>query len=282
MLVVLALAAVLVGLKTWYQLDVRATERAWRRLAMGSDAPVARFDVSMVDDMPDAARRMFLYMIRPGAPLSTVSIVRMQGEIGFGTRAEPGYMNMRAEQILAPPAGFIWRVSAGEGMTRFRGSDGAVMDDSWSRFWLLGTLPVVQAGGNADHLRSAFGRMAGEAVFWTPAALLPGDGIAWQAVDDDTARVSVSAAGLTQTVDVTVDADGRPTQIVLPRWSDANPGKVFREQPFGGTLHDFRWFGGYRVPTRVEAGNLFGSDDYFPFFKANVEDVEFVHGGPLH
>lgn len=30
---------------------------------------------------------------------------------------------------------------------------------------------------------------------------------------------------------------------------------------------------GYRLPTRVECGNHFGTDDYFPFFKAEIADI---------
>jgi hypothetical protein len=100
--------------------------------------------------------------------------------------------------------------------------------------------------------------------------------VSWTAVDGDTARVSVEVGGLAQTVDVTVREDGRPTMIVFPRWTDANPDRTFRLQPFGGYLHDFHEFDGYRIPTRIEAGNLFGTEGYFPFFKAVVDDVRFL------
>ena len=38
---------------------------------------------------------------------------------------------------------------------------------------------------------------------------------------------------------------------------------------------EFREFDVFNVPTRVEGGNHFGTDDYFPFFKAarNVHAV---------
>jgi hypothetical protein len=38
-----------------------------------------------------------------------------------------------------------------------------------------------------------------------------------------------------------------------------------REQPFGGYLSDFREVNGYRLPMRVEGGNLIGTGDYLPF-----------------
>ena len=48
------------------------------------------------------------------------------------------------------------------------------------------------------------------------------------------------------------------------RWSNANPEKVYRLQPFGAVMSDFREVGGYRLPFRVEAGNMFGTDELFP------------------
>jgi hypothetical protein len=86
----------------------------------------------------------------------------------------------------------------------------------------------------------------------------------------------VSFQGLLQTVDVAVAEDGQPTSVVFPRWTDANADKEFRIQPFGGYLYDFQWFDGYCLPTRVEAGNFFGTADYFPFFRVQVDSVEFV------
>src|SRR6056297_3336784 len=38
----------------------------------------------------------------------------------------------------------------------------------------------------------------------------------------------------------------------------------------GGYLSAFRKFAGYRLPSHVEAGNHFGTDEYFPFFVADV------------
>ncbi len=130
---------------------------------------------------------------------------------------------------------------------RFSGSDGFDGDTSWVRFWFLRTIPIVRAGGSTDHVRAAFGRVVAEAVFWAPAALLPKDTVSWEAVGADVARATVNYNGMVQTVNVTVADDGRPTMVVIPRWSDANPEKTYRLQPFGGFLSEFREFDGYRL-----------------------------------
>ncbi len=269
------LVATVGGLLLWRQLDHRADRAEMARLRALQPAEPVRFDPAMVAGLPEPARRYFGHAIAPGTPLWTVAEIAMEGRFSLGTKEAPGYMDMRATQVLAAPQGFVWKMAGGRGAMRMSGSD----TGGWTRFWLAGLVPVARLGGDADHARSAFGRYVAEAVFWTPAALLPGPGVSWEAVDPDTVRVTVRHAGphgkLVQLVEVTVDPGGRPVRVVFPRWSDANPERVHRIQPFGGHLSEFREFDGFRLPTHVEAGNHFGTEDYFPFFVADVADVRF-------
>ncbi|OAB60395.1 hypothetical protein AY599_20350 [Leptolyngbya valderiana BDU 20041] len=252
----------------WRQFDHRADGVAWDHLAELARGEGQRFDLSMVADLPEPARRYFAFTIVPGTPIRTALRIEMTGQLGNGTKDAPNHKKMQASQILAPPHGLVWKVKA----SALSGSDGAMPDGSWTRFWLFDLLPIVRAGGG-DHHRSAFGRVVAEAAFWAPASLLPGDHVRWEAVDDDTARAIVEFGGFTQAVDITVDASGAPTQVVIQRWSNENTKKVFREQPFGGYPSGYQMFDGYRLPTHVEGGNHFGTPDYFPFFIANVSEI---------
>jgi hypothetical protein len=267
-LIVLVLG--LIGLAVLLVLDRRADGAEWDRLAALQPAEPVPFAEELVVDLPEPARRYFTYTILPGTPLLPVAIIEMAGRFSLGTRENPNYQPMQARQILAAPEGFVWAMRARGGMP-VSGSDAA----HWTRFRIFGLIPVARQGGDADHTRSAFGRYVGEAVIWTPAAVLPGPGVTWGAVDADTARVTVRHENLEQSVDVTVDAEGRPVEVSFQRWSNANPEKVHRLQPFGAKMSDFREVGGYRLPFRVEAGNMFGTDAYFAFFLAEVTEIRF-------
>ena len=272
--IVAAAAVVLVALFGWRRADITSERIAWQNLTARQPAEPAIFDFSMVAALPEPARRFFKFAIAPGTRLHTVAEITMEGEFSLGNKSKPDYMPMHAKQILAAPHGFVWKVRAGDRVW-FTGSDGAVDGESWSRFWLLGILPVARAGKTVDHLRAAFGRFAAEAVFWTPAALLPGDNLRWEAIDDACCRVVLTHMSLEQAVDLTVDDEGRPVKVVFQRWSNANPENAFQFQPFGGYLSDFKEFNGFRLPTRVEAGNFFETDNYFAFFKAVITTVRF-------
>lgn len=267
-LLVLFLAIAVLAL--WRHSDRRADRAEMDRLIATQPSEPERFSLEMVADLPEPARRFFAFAIAEGTPLATVALIEMEGRFGMGDKADPGYLPMRAKQVLAAPEGFVWAMTSG-GAMRMAGSDSG----TWTRFWLFGLAPVARFGGNADHARSAFGRYVAEAVFWTPAAVLPGPNVIWEPVSENVARFAMRRGELEQSVEVTVDAEGRPQHVSFMRWSDANPDKVHRLQPFGGYLSEFRDFGGFTLPTHVEAGNMFETDDYFPFFIADITDVTF-------
>lgn len=269
------IAAISIALSAWRWSEVRAEREVVERLFSWQPATPAIFDPALVAELPEPARRYFEFAIAPGTPLVTVAAISMEGDFSLGDKDQPGYMPMRARQVIAAPHGFIWQVQAGTSL-RLSGSDGALEGTSWSRFWLYGFIPVARAGDNADHARAAFGRYIAEAVFWTPAALLPADNIQWQAIDKDTARVTVRYKQMVQAVDLYLDEDGKPRKVIFQRWSDANPDKVYQLQPFGGYLSHFRNFSGYQLPTRIEAGNFFDTDNYFPFFRVDVAAIDFT------
>lgn len=269
-IVLLLAGGLLLALAGLAALDRRADRAEWVRLAALQPADPPTFAPGMVEGLPDPARRYFTFAIRPGTPLHRVAELEMRGAFGLGAKDRPGYRAMAARQILAAPDGFVWAMRARGGLP-VAGSDSA----RWTRFRILGLIPVARMGGTPDHARSAFGRYVAEAVFWTPAALLPGPGITWEQAGPDTARVTVTHGALSQAVDVAVDAEGRPLRVTFQRWSNANPDKRYRLQPFGGTLSDYREVSGFRLPFHIEAGNMFETPEYFPFFIAEITAIRF-------
>ncbi|MFA8443969.1 DUF6544 family protein [Yoonia sp.] len=268
------LAVAVAGLFAWRMSDHQADRREMDRLIASQPSNPERFAIGMVADLPEPAQRYFAFTIAEGTPLHTVAHIEMQGQFSLGTQEAPNYMDMKATQILAPLTGFVWKMSGGSGLMRMSGSDTGL----WTRFWLAGLAPVARFGGDADHARSAYGRYTAEATIWAPAAILPGPSVSWEPLGENAARVIIRHDGFDQAVDLTVDAEGKPVEIVFQRWSNANPEGVHQLQPFGALVSDFRDVEGYRLPFRVEAGNMFGTDAYFPFFLADVTEIKFPGG----
>lgn len=160
-------------------------------------------------------------------------------------------------------------------MMTVSGSDGLADGKAWTRFWVNGTLPVAQEASSPDMVRSAGFRGAAEAALWLPSTLLPRNGAVWEEAGSDQARVTTSGGGHPVTLLLTLGPDGAVREIVGQRWSNANNDKVFRLQPFGGTVAAERLFAGFTVPSEVAMGNHYGTDDYLPFFQARVTGISY-------
>jgi len=270
MAILLPTAGIL-GLLFWRYRDIRIERTAWADLRLRAGPIGPAFEPALTQELPEPARRYFEYSIAPGTALVSAVEIEMTGELGLGSRTKPGYTAMHAHQILVPPKGLVWQARTGA----ISGSDGITPETSWTRFWLFNLFPLVRVSGTADHHRSAFGRVTCEGAFWVPSSLLPGRDVTWESVGENVVRACVIHGARSQSIDLTIEPDGRASRVVIQRWSNANADKVFREQPFGGYLSNYREFGGYRLPTHVEGGNLIGTDDYFPFFKADVTAIRF-------
>ncbi len=271
----IALFVIITFLAVWRLINERRTTYVWQQLKGLGHPDNDVFDPDHIADLPEPARRFFLRSIKKGTNIRTCVELDMLGEISLGTKEKPNYMPMQARQILSFPFGFIWKVSAGKGVMRFAGSDAAHPNGSWSIFWFLGIIPVARAGGNPDHRESSFGRYMSEAVLWLPSSILPSKYTVWEKIGQDTARVTITYQKMEVSVDIVVNEFGDLTTISFGRWSNENEERVFKRQPFGGYLSEYKDFDGYRLPTKIEAGNHFGTDDYFPFYKVKITDVKF-------
>lgn len=273
-LVALLLAAIAFGF--WVHARDRAQARTvWAALEDAREIEPQHYDPAMVAELPEIARRYFARAIEPGAPLHRV--VRLEMEGSFIMNGNP--MPMTARQILAPPAqGFVWQAEVGAGLMQFAGSDGYQhaqgIQDSWTKFWLRGLIPLARVGGTEDHARAAATRVMLEAI-WAPANLLPQFGADWVQTGPDSAEVRFADVEGIEPMQITLDAEGNPIEVWALRWTDATPERVHRLQPFGGRMLEMGRHQGFLVPTRVELGNMWGTPDYAPFFLATITSAEF-------
>lgn len=174
----------------------REEDRAWAAIAGGSVRDVDRFDPTMLEGLPQPARRYLAHAIAPGTPLHRTVELEMRGTFLLGdTRESATPYDMRARQILAPPNAFVWRPSMRSGAMTITGSDGLQGGEAWTRFWLVGLVPVANVRRRSDDMiRSAAFRSAMEGI-WAPTTLLPQHGAQWRELGPDRARVVVQTVG---------------------------------------------------------------------------------------
>lgn len=256
--------------------DMARAERAYAGLLAAPPLAQGRYDPAQVADLPDVARRFFAHAIAPGTPLPSVVRLTMDGTFLLGERdAFQGY-EMTARQALRASDELVWMARMRSGAMTITGSDALVDGEAWTRFWLMGALPVGHAASSPDLVRSALFRAVVESAIWLPGSLLPGNGAQWAQTGQDDAQVTITRVAPAIVIDLRLDEAGAVREIVGQRWSNANADKVFRLQPFGGTASEHRSFQGITVPTEVAVGNHYGTADYLPFFQARITDARYA------
>jgi hypothetical protein len=241
--------------------------RLWEELARPADTH-ERFRPERLGGLPGAARRFLAHAIRPGAELATTTLLRMTGSLRLGGK----WLPFEAEQVLAPPRGFVWRARVRRGLLRFSGADYYAAGSGAVDFRLWGLIPVARASG-PDTSRAARGRLAAES-FWLPSSLLR---VEWRAVDEGTAEAVVEVDGARIPVHLAVDAEGRLRGVAMQRWGDQTEDRRFALIPFGGDVEDERRFGDYTIPTKVRVGWWYGTAKFpeHEFFRATIVSAEF-------
>lgn len=257
-----------------YRQRMAEAEQAWAAIAAAAPQSGETFDPAMVADLPEVAQRYFTHAIAPGTPLATTVELTMEGAFLLGDKDKAQHYEMRARQILAPPHAFVWLAEMSAGPLSISGSDGLLDGEGWTRFWMFKTIPLVQGAGGPDLNRGAAARPALEAI-WAPASLLPQNGARWEQTGQDSARVTFGSGDAAIDMDLTLDPGGRPLSMSAMRWSNVNPDKTYRLQPFGGTLDAETTFAGFTIPSVVNVGNHFGTADYFPFFQATITGARY-------
>ena len=102
-LVIAALLLVaLVSLWVLRLVDRRADLTEWKRLAALQPRRPVLFDMEMVADLPEPARRYFEYTIAPRTPLLPVVVIEMTGKFSLGNRSTEAETSRLGRRRPAP------------------------------------------------------------------------------------------------------------------------------------------------------------------------------------
>lgn len=275
-LAILILSTVVVA--TIYHAKYRAqraeTLEVWSQIEAMADSNSYGFDPESVSDLPEIAQRYFNHAIAPGTPLAKTVELDMSGVFHLGDAAAHKTFAMEARQILSPPWAFVWLPTLKSGPMTIMGADSYFDGQGAMHFWMQGLIPLVQVANNEDINHAAAMRPMIESV-WSPASLLPENGAIWTQTGPDTAEIRFANDPYDMAMNITLSPEGTVQSVVGMRWSDANSEKIYRLQPFGGRMLAEKTFGGYTIPSQLEVGNHFGTDDFFAFFVATVGKANF-------
>ena len=236
--------AAAVGTRRWN----RATARAVARLdAPPRDEahPPATYDPAQLDGLPAPVVRYLSFALLPGQPLVRRARVEHRGEF----LVAPGRWRpfTSVEHFVVRPPGFVWDAAIRSApLVVVRVRDGYHRGVGSMRAAVGALVPVTDQRGTPEMAEASLQRYLAEAP-WVPTALLPGAGVVWTAVDDGTARATLTDRGVSASVDFHVGAGGELLRVSALRHRDVDGTPV--PTPWVGRSWDYRRLEGMMVPT---------------------------------
>lgn len=221
-------------------------------------AAPSRYDPRELDGLPAPVQRYFRAVLSPGQPVVTAATLEHRGEFDMG-EAQPNWKPFTSEQriVAAAPArpGFVWnaRIAFVPGLA-VRVHDAYVAGAGRLRAAVAGLFTVADLPSSPELAEGELMRYLAEAA-WVPTALLPSQGVRWDAVDERSARATLVDGSTRVTLTFTFGADAFIESVRAEARGRTVAGRTV-PTPWEGRWSDVQPQGGMRVPMSGEVAWL--------------------------
>jgi hypothetical protein len=273
---------VIAGLGLTYA--VTAAFGAWRwsggtrdlvaQLEEGRVAPaVSRYHEAELTGLPAPVQRYFRAVLTDGQPIVTGVTLTQSGMFNLGRTADQWKPFTATQHFITTRPGFVWDAN----ITMFPGVPVRVVDafiagEGLLRPTILGLYGLGTVQGKGEIARGELLRHFAESV-WFPTALLPSQGVVWAAVDDSSARATMTDGPISVTMLFRFGADGLVTTIrVDGRATTVDGATVLMPWECRMSKHQTR--GGMRVPLTGEVLYITPLGEK-PYFRGTIETIEY-------
>jgi hypothetical protein len=224
-----------------------------------------------IERLPEPVQRYLRYAVPEGHP--PIRIARLTQEGVFRTAVGQKWMPMQAEQCFTPnPPAFVWQAKVRPAPLLW-----IAVRDTYDRkrgnvlVRLLSTMPLADATGPEIDVSSLIRYLA--EMVWFPTAFLDDSRIAWEAIDANRARATITDGALRGSLVCTFDGEGKMTRCTTgERYMMA--GKRVTGERWTGHFRRYEEREGFRIPTEIEAEwNLAGGD--FSYGRIRVTGIAY-------
>ncbi|MEK0179684.1 MAG: hypothetical protein EAZ78_09510 [Oscillatoriales cyanobacterium] len=166
------------------------------------------YDQKEIEGLPAPVQRFFRTVIKDGQPIVAAVKLSQQGQFNL-SETEDKWMPFTATQIaIAQRPGFDWdaRIQMAPGVNAFV-HDTYLLGEGNLHASLLGLFTVAKMHGTPELNQGELLRFFAEAT-WYPTALLPSQGVLWEAIDDTSARGTLTDGTTTVSLVFTFNAEG--------------------------------------------------------------------------
>jgi hypothetical protein len=213
-------------------------------------------DFRELEGLPQPVQRYFRAVLEEGRPMVSGAYLQHEGTFNLGEGAEDRWRPFASDQVVVTRRpGFVWngRVAMMPGLP-VRVHDAYAAGEGVLHASVLGLFPVVDVRGPGEIAEGELMRFFAEAA-WYPTALLPSQGVRWEAEDDRSARATLQEGDTAITMLFTFDDEGLIDTVSNMERGRTVGGEVV-PTPWRGRFWNYEERGGMRVPLDGEVAWL--------------------------
>lgn len=154
--------------------------------------------------------------------------------------------------------------------------DGYLAGEGAMHGTLAALVPVVNQRGTPNIAAGELLRYLAEAPL-LPTALLPREGVSWQAISESTARATLADGATTVSCDVSFSERGEIVRISAVRYRDADGKAVLT--PWIGHWRDYRRVNGMMIPMSGEVEWVL-PEGALPYWRGRTLDAQYEFALP--
>ena len=269
----LVLVAVLVCARLYGAYRWNAGTQELRARLEASRAPVRPLTVDFRElaSLPVPVQRYFRVVLEEGQPMVAGVRVRHAGTFNMGETTDQWKPFTSDQKVVTQRPGFDWdaRIAMLPGLP-VRVHDSYVAGEGTLHASVLGLLTVADQRGADDMAEGELMRYFAEAA-WYPTALLPSQGVRWEAVDDRSAHATLTEGDISLTMLFTFDEQG-PIETARAE----SRGRMVDGQaiptPWRCRFWSYEERGGMRVPLEGEVAWL-PPEGEKPYFRGRITGI---------
>ncbi len=256
----LAMQALLKGL------EASRTDRLGERTL-----PTTRYDIRELEGLPAPVQRYFRAVLKDGQPIITAVTIDLAGTFNMSATRPQWKPFTSRQRVVTRRPGFVWDAEiALLPALKVCVVDSYVGGEGLLHATVEGLLTMADVRGDGDIAGGEFMRWFAEAA-WYPTALLPSQGVRWQAVDERSAKATL--------------VDGPLASTLLFRFDDADLIDSFRAEARGGIVEgklvmapwegrwsNYQWHDGVLLPTTGEVAWM-RPEGRRPYFVGTIKSI---------
>lgn len=259
---------------------VRRSTRAHRTVELRGRLNAARvaitpalFSQAAIATLPPPVQRYFRTVLTDGQPMIAAVHLAHEGTFNSATDRVRWKPFKSTQLVITQRPGFDWdaRIRMAPGVA-VRVHDAYVHGEGMLHAAVLGVFTVANARGTPEMARGELMRFLAEAV-WYPTRLLPGHGLAWEAVDASTARATLRDGDVDASLDFHFDAQGLVHEVSAPA-RDRMVGRRLVPTPWRGRFWNYELRSAMRLPLDGEVEWVLPGGP-LPYWRGHITSITF-------